>query len=66
MKECSTEGEVMKQQQRMKVMKVTIRKIRSQGRVDAVGGSVKYWLSTARRLGSTQERETPCMTGWVR
>ena len=55
----------MKQQQRMKVMKDMIRKIRTKEAWmrTAVGGSVSCWPLTARKLGAMQDVKIPCRTG---
>ena len=66
-----TEGEEMKRQQRMKVMKDMTKKIRSKGRMYA---SSSWWdseLSVAdlRKIGSKKDGKTPCtngIIGWVR
>ena len=53
MHEDSTEGEEMKRQQRMKVMKDTRKKIRSKGwMLTTDGGLLSCWRRIARKLGS--------------
>ena len=71
MKVGSTEEEEMKRQQRMKVVKDMVRKIRSKGRMEAnssaVGGSVSCWPQIARKLGFMKDWKTQCRngtTGW--
>ena len=61
----STEGEVMKQQQRMKIMKALTKKIRSEERVDAENRwwLLSCWRQTVRKRGSTQDGKTPCRSG---
>ena len=63
----STEGEKMKQQQGMKIMKDLTKKSdqKEEWTAEADGGLLSCWRQTVRKRGSIQDGKTLCRSGMI-